>query len=93
MDPRMLLTVFLTVLLAEIGDKTQLATLLFAAREPGAWLGIFLASTLALACATGLGVALGAALGQIVEPRLLGMVAGIGFVLVGVWTFVGALRS
>ena len=93
MDPRMLLTVFLTVLLAEIGDKTQLATLLFAAHEPGAWLGIFLASTLALACATGLGVALGAALGQIVEPRLLGMVAGIGFVLVGVWTFLGAWRG
>ncbi len=93
MDPRMLFTVFLTVLLAEIGDKTQLATLLFAAREPGAWLGIFLASTLALACATGLGVAMGAALGQIVEPRLLGMVAWVGFVLVGVWTFVGALRS
>ncbi|MEE2892359.1 MAG: TMEM165/GDT1 family protein [Pseudomonadota bacterium] len=89
----MLFTVFLTVLLAEIGDKTQLATLLFAAREPGAWLGIFLASTLALACATGLGVAMGAALGQIFEPRLLGMVAGVGFVLVGVWTFVGALRS
>ena len=93
MDPRMLLTVFLTVLLAEIGDKTQLATLLFAAREPSAWLGIFLAATLALACATGFGVAAGAALGQIVEPRLLGMIAGIGFVLVGVWTFVGAWRG
>ncbi|MEE4299777.1 MAG: TMEM165/GDT1 family protein [Pseudomonadales bacterium] len=93
MEPRLLLTVFLTVFLAEIGDKTQLATLLFAAREPGAWLGIFLAATIALACATAIGVAAGAALGQWLDPRLLGVLAGVGFVAIGIWTLVGALRA
>ncbi len=93
MEPRLLLTVFLTVFLAEIGDKTQLATLLFAAREPGAWLGIFLAATVALACATAIGVAAGAALGQWLDTRLLGVLAGIGFIAIGIWTLVGALRG
>lgn len=93
MDPRLLLTVFLTVFLAEIGDKTQLATLLFAAREPGAWLGIFLAATVALACATAIGVAAGAALGHWLDPRLLGVLAGIGFVAIGIWTLVTAIRG
>lgn len=93
MEPRLLLTVFLTVFLAEIGDKTQLATLLFAARDPGAWLGIFLAATVALACATAIGVAAGAALGQWLDPRLLGILAGLGFVAIGIWTLVGAVRG
>ena len=91
MDPKLLLTVFLTVFLAEIGDKTQLATLLFAAREPGAWLGIFLAATLALTCATAIGVAAGAALARVLDPRLLGVAAGVGFVLIGCWTIWSAL--
>jgi putative Ca2+/H+ antiporter (TMEM165/GDT1 family) len=92
-DPKLLLTVFLTVFLAEIGDKTQLATLLFAARDPGAWLGIFVAATVALSCATGIGVAAGAALGQVVDGRWLGVAAGIGFVAVGGWTIWSALTA
>lgn len=93
MDPKLLLTVFATVFLAEIGDKTQLATLLFAARDPSAWLGIFLAATLALTCASAIGVAAGAALGQLVDPRLLGVLAGIGFVAIGCWTIYSSLQG
>lgn len=93
MDPKLLLTVFLTVFLAEIGDKTQLATLLFAAREPGAWLGIFLAATLALTCASAIGVAAGTAIGHLLDPRLLGMVAGLGFIAVGCWTLYSAWNA
>jgi putative Ca2+/H+ antiporter (TMEM165/GDT1 family) len=92
-DAKLLLTVFVTVLLAEMGDKTQLATMLFAAREPAALLAVFLAATAALVCATGIGVAAGAALGQFVEPKVLGVLAGIGFVLVGLWTIRSALAA
>ena len=48
MDWKILLTVFVTVFIAELGDKTQLATLLFAAdRGVSKWL-VFIGASLAL---------------------------------------------
>ena len=58
-----MIPVFLTVFLAELGDKTQLATLLFASdREREPWM-VFLASAAALVVAAAIGVACGAAAG------------------------------
>lgn len=80
--------VFLTVFLAEVGDKTQLATLLFAAdKESNRWL-VFAASSAALVTAAGIGVLLGAQVERFVSPATLKLVAGIGFILIGVWTIV-----
>ena len=86
MDLRAFIAVFATVFLAELGDKTQLATLLFAARNPQSkWL-VFAAASVALVLAAGLGVLAGGFLAQHVNTKLLTRVAGAGFILIGIWT-------
>ena len=78
--------VFVTVFLAEIGDKTQLATLLFSAeRDTNKWI-VFAGSASALILAAGIGVLVGAQLERFVKPQTLKLVAGIGFIAIGVWT-------
>lgn len=85
---RTFLTVFLTIFLAEVGDKTQLATILFAAEaKTGKWL-IFAAAALALVVAAAIGVLVGAQVERFVSPRTLKIVAGIGFIAIGIWTIV-----
>lgn len=88
MDPRLFATVFATVFLAELGDKTQLATLLYASDASHPRWTVFLAASSALVLASALGVAAGAALGQLISPKLLRWLAGLGFVAVGVWVLV-----
>ena len=79
-------TVFLTVFVAEMGDKTQLATLLFSAdRQVSRWT-VFAGAALALTAAAGIGVLVGAQLERFVSPRMLKTVAGAGFLAIGAWT-------
>ena len=77
--------VFLSVFLAELGDKTQIATLLYAADPGTSKAGVFVAAAGALVLSTLLTVAIGGEIGRWMEPRLLKTVAGIGFLAVGVW--------
>jgi putative Ca2+/H+ antiporter (TMEM165/GDT1 family) len=86
MDTKLFATVFVTVFLAELGDKTQLATLLYAADANNPKLTIFFASAAALVLTSAIGVAAGSILAQYVNPRLLNVVAGLGFIAVGAWT-------
>jgi putative Ca2+/H+ antiporter (TMEM165/GDT1 family) len=78
--------VFITVFLAEIGDKTQLATMLFSAdRETNKWI-VFAGSSAALVIAAAIGVLVGAQLERFVRPQTLKMIAGAGFIVIGLWT-------
>ena len=86
MDIKLAASVFGIVFLAELGDKTQLATLLFAARSPENLLAVFAGAAVALVVATALGVLAGGLVSQYVSPRLLSYLAGAGFVVIGVWT-------
>ena len=90
MDLKLLLTVAGTVFLAELGDKTQLATLLFAVKSPGGLLVVFLGASAALVLASGIGVLAGGLLAQLVNPKYLTYAAGLGFIAIGIWTLVGA---
>lgn len=82
---RTYLLVFVSVFLAELGDKTQLATLLFATNPAVSRPGVFAAAAGALVASTLLAVVVGASLGAWIEPARLRRVAGIGFVAIGLW--------
>lgn len=88
MDWKLVGTVFATVFVAELGDKTQLATFLYAARAENAKWGVFLGAAAALVLASALGVAAGSVIAAHVSPRVLTWAAGIGFIAVGVWTLI-----
>lgn len=86
MDIKIFLTVFLAVLVAELGDKTQLATMLFAAdKEVSKWT-VFWAASAALVVASALGVLAGTFLSEFISERYLHYVAGVGFILIGALT-------
>lgn len=81
-------TIFFAVFLAELGDKTQLATMLFAAdgnASVSKWT-VFFAACAALSLCAGIGVVAGSWLGSLVSPRTLQLVAGAGFLLIDAWT-------
>lgn len=86
MELKTFLTVFGTVFLAELGDKTQLATLLFAARDGVSRWTVFAAAAAALVACSALGVVAGAALGDRLDPKLLQRLAGCAFIGLGAWT-------
>jgi len=86
MDWKVFGMVFGTVFIAELGDKTQLATVLFAAdAETNKWL-VFVGASFALIATSALGVLGGGVISQYVSERTLQSVAGIGFIIIGVWT-------
>jgi putative Ca2+/H+ antiporter (TMEM165/GDT1 family) len=84
MDWKLALTTFVTVFLAELGDKTQLATLTFAAESRSRW-PVFLGSASALVATSALAVVGGEAIARVVPPILLKRIAGLAFVLIGAW--------
>lgn len=90
MNYSLLLTVFATVFIAELGDKTQLATMLFAAdREVNKWL-VFAGASLALVATSALGVLAGGLISEYISERQLHFIAGAGFIAIGIWTLVKA---
>lgn len=80
--------IFLIVLIAEMGDKTQLATMGFSATEPVSKWIVFFASALALVCASGLGVIAGRVISQFGLEKQIKIASGILFILLGIWTLV-----
>ena len=86
MDTKLLVTVFSTVFLAELGDKTQLATLLYAADAKNPRLTVFLAAAFALILTSAIGTVAGSFLAAHLQPKCLSRIAGAGFIGVGVWT-------
>lgn len=86
MDIKALVTVFAVVFVAELGDKTQLATMLFASdKDVNKWI-VFLGASLALIASSALGVLAGGVVSNYVSARLLHYIAGAGFIGIGVWT-------
>ena len=86
MDWKVFVTVFGTVFLAELGDKTQLATVLFASKSATSLWTIFVAASVALVLTSAIGVAAGAAVAQYLNPRFLSYAAGAGFIAIGAWS-------
>ena len=88
-----LTTIFITVFIAELGDKTQIATLLFATDKQVHPMMVFMAAALALVASTAIAVALGTVAERYLTMVPLKLLAGIGFVLIGLWTIWGHLSG
>ena len=90
LDWKVLATVFTAVFIAELGDKTQLATLLFAADQNVSKLTVFFGAALALVATSAIGVLLGSAISHLLSEKVLHLIAGIGFIIIGSWTLIQA---
>ena len=90
MEWKIFLTIFVTVFLAELGDKTQLATMLFASDRETGKLTVFFAASAALIVASAIGVLAGSLLSEYINPKYLQYLAGVGFVVIGAITLIKA---
>lgn len=86
MDWRIFLTVFATVFIGELGDKTQLATMLFASDKDVSKYMVFFAASAALIVASAIGVLAGSVLSEYINEKYLHYAAGVGFILIGAFT-------
>jgi len=93
MDLKLFATVFGAIFVAEMADKTQLVTLLFAADRQVSRLTVFLASAAALVFASAIGVAAGTLVSQWVSAKMMSTIAGVGFVVIGVLTLLHGWQS
>lgn len=93
MEWKIFATVFASVFIAEMADKTQLVTMLFAADREVSKLTVFVAATLALAATSAIGVAAGTLLSQYINVRMMALLAGSAFILIGIWTVWKGLAS
>lgn len=90
MDWKIFLTIFASVFIAELGDKTQLATMLFAADKEVSKTTVFIAASAALIVATALGVLAGSFLSDYINEKYLHYIAGVGFIAIGAFTLYNA---
>ena len=90
MDWSTLLSSFGLVLIAELGDKTQLAIITQTCKY-GRPLPVFLGGSLALTAVTALGVLSGQALAVYIPPAALHKLAAIAFVVMGLLMWFGVL--
>jgi putative Ca2+/H+ antiporter (TMEM165/GDT1 family) len=88
MDWKIFITTMGTILLAELGDKTQLAAILMTSKT-GRPLSVFVGAVTALSLVTLIGVVFGEGLISIIPQNVLKKGAALAFILIGVWMFFG----
>lgn len=86
MDIKVLVMVFSTVFVAELGDKTQLATFLFASDKDIDRMTVFIGASLALVLASAIGVLAGSLISNYINEKYLAYAAGTLFILMGGYT-------
>jgi Ca2+/H+ antiporter, TMEM165/GDT1 family len=95
MDWKILFMTFGTIFLAELGDKTQLATLTFSTEAKGAlgmWT-VFAGAALALTLSSLIAVFVGQVLEKYVPAGYLKTCAAVSFIVIGAWMLIGILRG
>jgi putative Ca2+/H+ antiporter (TMEM165/GDT1 family) len=80
MEWKLLATVFVSVFVAEMADKTQLITLLEVSK-----LTVFVAASSALILTSAIGVLVGSLVSEIISPKAMTTIAGMGFMIIGAW--------
>lgn len=92
MNWKLFIGTFFTIFLAELGDKTQLATIAVSSQSKATFT-IFLAVSSALILASFIGVLAGRVLSDILNARVMTILAGGGFILMGTWILIKALKD
>ncbi len=92
MDWKLMATTFGVVFLAELGDKTQLASLALAGESKRPW-QVFIAASTALVAVTLLGVLVGSWLGKRLPEKAVNIASAVLFIAVGIFLLVRALRG
>ncbi len=82
MDWKLLLSTFVSIFVAELGDKTQLAALSLAAGGKSR-LAVFAGSALALCATSAIAVIAGEGVSRLIPPIWLKRIAGAVFILMG----------
>jgi putative Ca2+/H+ antiporter (TMEM165/GDT1 family) len=89
MEYKAFFIIFFSVLIAEMGDKTQLATFGFATQtEHSKWI-VFAASALALIISTIIAVLAGEVITNYIGEKVLTLISGSLFIIIGLWTLWG----
>jgi putative Ca2+/H+ antiporter (TMEM165/GDT1 family) len=88
MDWKLFLTVFWTIFLSELGDKTQLAILGFTSTRSGVWT-VFFGGALALVVSTLLASLLGEGLSRFIPLKGLRIAGAFMFLGFGIWMLLG----
>jgi putative Ca2+/H+ antiporter (TMEM165/GDT1 family) len=90
MDWKIFTTIFVAVFIAELGDKTQLATMLFATDKEISKYLVFMAASAALILASAIGVLAGSLFSEFINEKYLHYIAGAGFIAIGIFTLYNA---
>jgi Ca2+/H+ antiporter, TMEM165/GDT1 family len=93
MDIKLMLTTFGLVFLAELGDKTQLATFCLSADCGSSKLTVFMGSASALVLSSFIAVVLGGTVARFVPPHYIKIGAGLFFIIVGIYTLFTAYKG
>jgi Ca2+/H+ antiporter, TMEM165/GDT1 family len=92
MDFKIMLMSFGMVFLAELGDKTQLATFCLSA-DCDPKFSVFVGSAAALVFSASIAVFFGGAISRLIPAHYIKIGAGVFFLVVGVLTLISALRA
>ncbi|NSW92025.1 MAG: TMEM165/GDT1 family protein [Firmicutes bacterium] len=85
-----IITTFLLVFLAELGDKTQLSTMLLASKSHSIW-HVFIGSSFALVLSSFIGVLAGSFINKILPQTYIQICSGIAFIIIGVLLVFGKI--
>jgi len=90
MDWKILGTAFVTLFLAELGDKTQLAIITMSSKTESKW-AVFIGASLALVFVSLLAVLVGGVLSQYVPTEWLQRIVAVAFIVIGVLMLLGKM--
>ncbi len=90
MDWKIFASAFITLFLAELGDKTQLAVITMTAKTESK-LSVFLGASLALIAVTAIGVLLGGVLSEYIPTEWLQRIVATAFIVIGVLMLFGKI--
>ena len=82
-DVKIVITVFCSVFLAELGDKTQIATMIFSANKDVNKLSVFIGSSLALVTTSFIALVFGTIFSAYLNPKMIGILSGVLFIIIG----------